>query len=208
METRIKLDTVMQTKWFPEVDVALRRGVHLSQADGERYQFIRENEQELRQFYRLYRFDLIVNDVCGYCYLDVGSSSVLGKAKLASLETLCGICLCAAKVDETRIATNQACTAVQVLEKIRSLAKVWMESDIHAKKYNQLKTDHDYARFLEDVEKGLNKLAKLGFASKNGKEFYPTDAVFRFYYAIPEQEQGVDTSKKTERTPEERTLHA
>jgi chromosome partition protein MukE len=149
---------------FPDVDLALRRGRHVSRDDGEAYAFLVDAEEHLAPFYTRFGCEL-VHKSDGYFYL-LPTTDRLGRRHLSVPEMLVGQALTLLYLDPALVEHLGVVTRDQVVAQLAGV----MGSDALLRAMNPKRRRID-ERLAEQVVRArvaeaLRRLTVLGFVDR------------------------------------------
>jgi chromosome partition protein MukE len=155
------LEDVVRDETFPGVDLALRRGVHISQDDPEPFAFIADAQVFLEEFYRRYGCEL-VRSPDQFFYL-APSGDRLGRRHLSAGEMLVGQALALAYLDPAMLEQGGVVERTQIVSRLSSL--VGDVRLIRALNFRRRPSAERVAQEVmrAEIEKALRSLAGLGF---------------------------------------------
>jgi len=155
------LEDVVRDETFPAVDLALRRGVHISQDDPEPFAFIADAQAFLEEFYRRYGCELVRSPDQFY-YL-VPSGDRLGRRHLSAGEMLVGQALALVYLDPAMLEQGGVVERAQIVSRLSSLV-----GDVRLVRALNFRRRPSAERVAQEVlrteiEKAFRSLAGLGF---------------------------------------------
>lgn len=156
-----RLQDVVEDDLFPAVDMALRKGRHVDQADLEAYTFLVDAQGLLEAFYRRFGCDL-VKSPDGYFYL-VPLGPGLPRRSLTPAAMLAGQALALLYLDPSTLQTAGVVERARVLELLAGLVgpeKLLMALNPRRRKRS---STLDEERVREELDRGLRTLEALGF---------------------------------------------
>ena len=160
---------------FPQIDVALRRGGHITRTDVVAYETLCQHFAELRQFYLGYGC-LLVQHPNDFFFL-VPSEGVIRSRELSKACMHVGIFLAAKARDPEITRTAGKISAAWLMQAIKASVPRETLQQIYAPKQREASID---VRIAEEIEKALDTLARLNFIERQDDVIRVTDAIHRF----------------------------
>lgn len=156
------LEAAIADEHFPEVDLMLRRGRHISRDDGPAYDYLADAQSLLETFYRRFGCEL-VQQSDGYFYL-LPSGDRLGRRQLSAGEMLVGQTLALLYLDPATLQHSGLVARDVLLQRLSGL----LGTDLLVRTLNPRKRKYDERIAAEmvrtQVGEALRRLADLGFA--------------------------------------------
>lgn len=162
----VHLEQVIQDELFPDIDLRLRRGCHIS--EGEDYQLLLEARALLEPFYRRYGCEL-VHIEAGYFYL-LPQSDRLGRRQLSVAEMLTGQVLALLYLEPESAGSGGVVRrgeALQLLSNLLGEERVLQALNPRRKRRDE-RTEQEAAR--RELDQALRALAQLGFIDWRGED--------------------------------------
>ena len=174
------LHDVITNEHFPEADMQLRRGVHISSEDGMLYGYLQDALEHLEPFYRRFGAELIHRSD-GYFYL-LPRGGGLRAQVLDSAEMLVGQVMALFYLDPSTLANSGAVQVDILLEWFTGMLgeeTAVMMLNPKRRKYRETTASRDARKGLF---KALRSLERLGFLSfqKNTETVYARAPLMRF----------------------------
>lgn len=179
MEVNSVVD-MLEDKRFPQIDVALRKGIHITDDDIENYEFLVETREYAAQFYGKYGAELIY-DPEGYIFLSP-KDGVFRQGRLRAGEMILGQLLVLFLSDPKSLRDGGRIKFGDILIRLTHL----LPNDqlallFYAQKRRKSRTDIDEKKLKENVEKSLRLLGSLGFVHLSKDGFVrPLKSIYRF----------------------------
>ncbi|WP_025771142.1 chromosome partition protein MukE [Thioalkalivibrio sp. HK1] len=156
------LEEAIADEHFPGVDLALRRGRHLSLDDGTAYQYLIDALDHLEPFYRRFGCEL-VHPSDGYFYL-LPSGDRLDRRRLSTGEMLIGQTLALMYLDPAALQYAGVVERQTLLQRLQGMlgaeTLVRILDPRRRKKFNE----RIFAEIIRNkVAEALRRLAELGF---------------------------------------------
>jgi chromosome partition protein MukE len=181
------LEDVVRDETFPAVDLALRRGTHISQEDVERFPFIADAQALLEEFYRRYGCEL-VRSPDQFFYL-VPTGDRLGRRHLTAGQMIVGQALALAYLDPAMLEQGGLVDRAQIIARVVGL--VGEARLVRALNFRRRPSAEHIAQetVRAEMDKALRSLATLGFIEFVGDgQIRLRRPVLRFADAVRGQE--------------------
>ena len=180
---------ILYSHQFAEVDVALRRGRHLSRHDYLIYEFVSQNFDDLERFYAGYGSRLVQHPD-GFFFL-------LGQGLLPSRKLSRGVMhlgkFIALKARDPELTKSNGRIPVQeLLHDVETSTPPETLTKVYAPKRKEVLTG---AAVYDEVLKCLQTLDDLGFVSRVGEHLVPREAIHRFAELARHDNSPSDLSK-------------
>jgi chromosome partition protein MukE len=155
------LEQVIEDDYFPEVDLALRRGCHIGRDDGAAYDYLVDAQALLERFYRRFGCEL-VQQSDGYFYL-LPSGDRLGRTHLSAGEMLVGQTLALLYLDPATVQHGGVVTRDVLLQRLAGL----VGAPVLVRTLSPQRRKYDERVAAETVRgqvgEAVRRLASLGF---------------------------------------------
>lgn len=164
---------------FPQADQMLRRGAHIGEEDHDKHDFIRDAEESLHSFYRLYDANLAQTPEGTY-YLVVNDSPHFKSLTLSRLDMIIGKTLAGMMLEPDILSTMGRVA----LEKLLHTLELHPGRETLLAVATIRNTDEESAnkKLREAIGRSLNTLSDMNFIVWNvrNEEIIPFKAVMRF----------------------------
>lgn len=159
------LADVVADPLFPEVDVRLREGSHLSREDHHRFEFLSQSFDVLLTFYERYGYDLHRAEA-GFFYLRPLSGT--RRRTMTVGEMLVGQTLALLFLDPRIFATDRRVTRTTLQETLEQLVGI---DELRARLLKRnLRNQRGIAKAVrEEIDRALRSLDRLGFLRLEGE---------------------------------------
>ncbi len=174
---------------FAEIDVALRRGRHLSRHDYLTYEFIAQNFDDLERFYAGYACRLVQHPDGFFFLLGQG---LLPSRKLSRGVMHLGKFIALKARDPELTKANGRISVQELLHDVETSTPPETLTKVYAPKRKEVLTG---AAVYEEVLKCLQMLDELGFVSRAGDYVVPREAIHRFAELARHDNSPSDLSK-------------
>ena len=175
-----RLEDVLQDPCFPELDLALRRGVHVDPDDVRLHAFLEEARPHLDPFYDRYGCELRQTPEQAFFLHPRGDQ--LGRRHLGRAEMLVGQALALLRLDPETTATAGRVPATRVLEVLGQVlgdegtSAALTQSGRRARRSETA----EQKRVRTELRKALRTLARLGFCEFHDDTVQLRGAALRF----------------------------
>jgi chromosome partition protein MukE len=181
------LEDVVRDETFPAVDLALRRGTHVSQEDVEQFAFIADAQALLEEFYRRYGCELVRSPDQFFYLVPFGGR--LGRRHLTAGQMIVGQALALAYLDPAMLEQGGVVDRTQVIARV--VALVGEARLVRSLNFRRRPSAEHVAQETVRAEMGkaLRSLATLGFIELVGDgQIRLRRPVLRFADAVRGQE--------------------
>lgn len=176
-----RLVAVIEDDLFPEVDMLLRRGVHVDPDDVGQHAFLEEARPHLEAFYDRYGCELRQTPEHVYYLRPRGDQ--LGRRHLGRSDMLVGQALALLRLDPETTTTAGRVPTARILEVLSQLlgeegaGEALTQSTRRKRRTSETSAQK---RIRTELSKALRNLARLGFCEVHGDQVRLKSAVLRF----------------------------
>lgn len=157
----VTLEAAIADKYFPEIDLLLRRGRHIGREDGQPYDYLVDAQAILENFYRRFGCELVQRSD-GYFYL-LPSGDRFGRRYLSAGEMLVGQTLALLYLDPATLKHGGVVVRETVLQRLSGL--LGAEPLMRTLNPRKRKFDERIAgeTIRAQVDEAFRRLTDLGF---------------------------------------------
>ena len=166
---------IYTTQNFAEIDVALRRGKHISRSDITSYEFVTQNFDAFEEFYAAYGVRLIQHPD-GFFFL-LARGSMMPTRVLRQSAMHLGMFIALKKQDPELTRTDGQMSISGLIQDLETSVPAETLAKIYAPKQ---KASLEGERIHSEVIRTLKVLQELDFIEMQGDTLTPLDAVNRF----------------------------